>query len=112
MTKLRKVLPFVLLALLALWTFTSHHSPLHPQPAYAQATDCSFTFAFTADATQTGVSNRSGFTPCVNWRVTLSTTGTLSSTVTFQTSPDNTNWTAIPSTLCSGSTVDRCVLTG
>ena len=73
MTTLRKVMPFTLLALVAVWTFTGHHSPINPQVAYAQAVDCSFTYQFTGNATQTRVSNLSGNTPCVNWRITLST---------------------------------------
>src|ERR1035437_3430781 len=103
MTTLRKVLPFTLLALLAVWTFTSHQSPIRPQIAYAQSPDCSFTFKFTGVATQTAVSNLSGGTPCVNWRLTLSTTGSLSATVTFYTSPDNSTWTAVPNTVCSST---------
>jgi len=78
--------------------------------------DCSFTYRFTGDGTQTAVSNLSGSTPCVNWRVTLSTDaaigGTLSSTVTFQTSPDNATWTPIPNTVCSATVQPPCVLQG
>ena len=112
MTTLRKVLPFTLLAMVALWIFTGHPSPIHPQVAYAQTPDCSFTFKFTGVATQTAVSNLSGGTPCVNWRLTLSTTGSLSATVTFYTSPDNSTWTAVPNTVCSSTVQPPCVLQG
>jgi hypothetical protein len=111
MTTLRKVLPFTLLALVAVWTFTGHHSPTLSQVVYAQ-TACSFTYTFTGNATQTGVPNLSGNTPCVNWRITLSTTGSLSSTVTFNTSPDNSTWTAVPNTVCSSTVQPPCVLQG
>ena len=112
MTTLRKVLPFLLLAMVALWIFTGHPSPIHPQVAYAQTPDCSFTFHFTGVATQTAVSNLSGGTPCVNWRLTLSTTGSLSATVTFYTSPDASTWTAVPNTVCSSTVQPPCVLQG
>src|ERR1035441_8988878 len=112
MTTLRKVLPYTLLAMMVLWAFTNHHGPINPQVAYAQTSDCSFTFHFTGVATQTAVSNLSGGTPCVNWRLTLSTTGTLSATVTFYTSPDNSTWTAVPNTVCSSTVQPPCVLQG
>jgi hypothetical protein len=113
MTTLRKVLPFTLLALVAVWTFTSHHSPIRPPIAYAaQTPDCSFTFKFTGVATQTAISNLSGNTPCVNWRLTLSTTGSLSATVTFYTSPDASTWTAVPNTVCSPTVQPPCILQG
>ena len=109
MTTLRKVLPFTLLALVALWTST--------RQAQAQNNpDCSFTFKFTGNIVQPGVSNLSGNTPCVNWRLTLSTDaaagGTLSSTVTFQTSPDNFTWSVVPNTPCSSTVQPPCVLQG
>ena len=112
MTTLRKVLPYTLLAMMVLWAFTNHHGPINPQVAYAQTSDCSFTFHFTGVATQTAVSNLSGGTPCVNWRLTLSTTGTLSATVTFYTSPDASTWTAVPNTVCSSTVQPPCVLQG
>src|ERR1035437_3379474 len=80
-------------------------------PLAAQLTDCAFTRTFTTDANLTSSSNLSGQTPCVNWRVTYSVTGTLTSTVTFQTSPDNTNWTSVPNTLCSAAQ-PPCILQG
>src|ERR1035437_3108543 len=81
-------------------------------PLAAQLTDCAFTRTFTTDANLTSSSNLSGQTPCVNWRVTYSVTGTLTSTVTFQTSPDNTNWTSVPNTLCSSTVQPPCILQG
>jgi hypothetical protein len=112
MTRLRKVLPLLLLALVGIWTLANHHSPIRSQIAYAQATDCSFTYTFTGAATQTAVSNLSGQTPCVNWRLTLSTTASLSATVTFQTSPDNSTWTPVPNTVCSSTVQPPCILQG
>jgi hypothetical protein len=100
MTRLLKALPY-LLACAALTAL-----PLAAQP------DCSFTFNFTGASTQTAVSNLSQNTPCVNWRLTLSTTGTLSATVTFYTSPDNITWTAVPNTVCSSTVQPPCVLQG
>lgn len=99
MTTLRKAL---LLTLLAAFVGL---------PLAAQGTDCSFTRTFTGNLTATSSSNLSAFTPCVNWRVTLSTTGTLSSTVTFQTSPDNITFTAVPNTPCTGAGTN-CVYQG
>jgi hypothetical protein len=81
-------------------------------PLAAQGTDCASTFSFTTDASQTGVSNLSGQTPCVNWRVTYSVTGTLASTVTFQTSPNNSNWTSVPNTVCTPTVQPPCILQG
>lgn len=103
MTTKLKVLPFLLLLLVASWTL--------PQELQAQQTDCAFTRTFTGDLTAVSSSNLSANTPCVNWRVTVSTTGTLSSTVTFQTSPDNTNWTSVPNTPCTGAGTN-CVYQG
>src|ERR1035441_2332323 len=99
MTRLLKSL--TLLACAALMAL-----PLAAQP------DCSFTFNFTGAATQTAVSNLSGNTPCVNWRLTLSTTGSLSATVTFYTSPDASTWTAVPNTVCSPTVQPPCILQG
>src|ERR1035437_9915756 len=101
MTTLRKVLPYMVLC-----------AALAGLPLAAQSPDCSFTFHFTGVATQTAVSNLSGGTPCVNWRLTLSTTGSLSATVTFYTSPDNSTWTAVPNTVCSSTVQPPCVLQG
>ena len=102
MTNLRKALT-LLLACAALTAL----------PLAAQTPpDCSFTFNFTGASTQTAVSNLSNNTPCVNWRLTLSTTGTLSATVTFYTSPDNITFTAVPNTVCSSTVQPPCVLQG
>ncbi len=80
----------------------------------AAAQDCSFTYTFTGNSTQTGQPNLSAIngTPCVNWRLTLSVTGTLSTTVTFQTSPDNTNWTSVGNSVCSSSQQPPCIISG
>jgi hypothetical protein len=102
MTRLLKALPLLLIACAALTAL----------PLAAQTPDCSFTFNFTGAATQTAVSNLSQNTPCVNWRLTLSTTGTLSATVTFYTSPDAITWTAVPNTVCSSSVQPPCILQG
>lgn len=99
----KKALPLTLL-LFALFAFAG--------PLRAQGTDCTFTYTFTGDSTQTGVSNLSKNTPCVNWRLTLTATGTLTTTVTFQTSPDNSTWTAVPNTVCSSSVQPPCILQG
>lgn len=103
MTTFRKALP--LLALFA---------ALAGLPLAAQGTDCAFTFSFTGDATQTAVSNLSGQTPCVNWRITYSVTGTLTSTVTFQVSPDATpaNFVSVTNTPCSSTQQPPCVIQG
>jgi len=109
MTTLRKAMPFTLLLCAALLVTCL---PLAAQ----NNPDCSFTYRFTGDGTQTAVSNLSGNTPCVNWRITLSTDaaagGTLSSTVTFKTSPDNSTFTAVPNTVCSATVQPPCVLQG
>ncbi len=103
MTNLRKALPLILFIVVALWTL----------PATAQTPpDCTFSFTFTGDATQTGVSNLSSSTPCANWRVTFTTTGTLATTVTFQTSPDNITFTSVPNTVCSSSVQPPCIFQG
>jgi len=106
MTTLRKVLPFTLLCA-ALFQVL---------PLAAQTQDCSFTYPFVGDGTQAGQSNLSGNTPCRVWAITFSTDaatgGTLSSTVSFQTSPDNSTWTAVPNTVCSSTVQPPCVLQG
>jgi len=102
MTTLRKVLPLFLLA----FVWTSHQAKAQNNP------DCSFTFTFTTDANGQTVSNLSANTPCVNWRVTLSATGTLTTLATFQTSPDGIVWTAVPNTLCSTTAQPPCIIQG
>jgi hypothetical protein len=76
------------------------------------AQDCSFTLLFTANATLRPYINLSQNSPCVNWRITFSTTGTLATTVTFQTSPDNSTWTSVPNTICSSTVQPPCVIQG
>lgn len=80
-------------------------------PLFAQ-NECAWTFTATGDATQTAQSNLSGNTPCANWRITYSVTGTLATTVTFQTSPDNSSWTSVPNTVCSSSVQPPCIFQG
>lgn len=99
----QKALPLILLALCAVFA--------GPLAAQAQNDCTSSTFTFTVDAVQTGVPNLSQNSPCVNWRITFSTTGTLTSTVTFQTSPDNSTWTSVPNIACSGA-LTPCVIQG
>src|ERR1035437_10205609 len=105
MTTLRKAMPLLLVGAALLVCL----------PLTAQTQDCSFTFPFTGNST-ISVANLSGVTPCVNWRITLSTDaaagGTLSATVTFSTSPDNITYTAVPNTICSASVQPPCVLQG
>jgi len=104
---LRKALPAFLLALVALWVLTGHQAQ-----AQASPNDCTaFTFSFTGDANGQTVTNLSQNQPCINWRITLSTTGTLTSSVTFQTSPDGTTWTSVPNTPCS-AVLTPCVIQG
>ena len=85
-----------------------------PHTAFAQSgtPDCSFTFTFTTSAVQTGQANLSASTPCVNWGVSFSVTGTLAATVQLETSPDNSTWTAVPNTICSSAVQPPCVQTG
>jgi hypothetical protein len=97
----KHILPLLLFLVCLVWV----------RPAAAQ-NECSFTFTATGDATQTGVSNLSGGTPCANWRVTYSVTGTLATTVTFQTSPDNTSFTSVPNTVCSSTVQPPCIFQG
>ena len=81
-------------------------------PARAQQQDCSFQFQFTGDSNQAAQNNSSQTRPCVNWRVTWSTSGTLSTTVTFQISPDGTVWTSVPNSICSSTQQPPCVISG
>ncbi len=87
-----------------------------PRPAHAQTTttpyDCNFTFSFTGTGAQTGVPNSTASRPCVAWRYTYTTTGFSTVTVQFETSPDNSSWTAIPNTICSSSVQPPCLTDG
>src|SRR5208283_1568924 len=113
MTTLRKVLPFVLLAALACYLFSPSLNR-SPHIVYAQGTplDCSSTFTFTGTGVQTGVSNLSKATPCVAWRITFSTTGGLTAAIQFETSPDNSSFTAVPNTICSAIVQPPCLTDG
>ena len=119
MNTLRKALSFCFLAALVFWVFQSPRGPIRnlgtPPAVFAQSNppDCGFSFAFTGNATQNGQNNSStGSTPCVNWRVTFTTTASLTATVTFQTAPDNASWTSVPNTLCSSTVQPPCILQG
>jgi hypothetical protein len=83
--------------------------------AFAQSSgtpDCSFVFNFTTTGRLTGKANSSSTAPCVNWGVTYTTTGTLTPTIQFEHSPDNSSWSAVPNTICSSSVQPPCVQTG
>src|ERR1035441_2548783 len=101
MTTLRKAMPLLLFCAALLVCL----------PLAAQTQDCSFTYTFTGDGTYS-VANLSPNTPCVNWRLTLSVTGSLSPTATFYTSPDNVTYTAVPNTVCSSTVQPPCILQG
>src|ERR1035438_4307065 len=101
MTTLRKAMPLLLFCAALLVCL----------PLSAQTQDTSFTYTFTGDGTYT-VANLSGNTPCVNWRITLSVTGSLTTTATFYTSPDNSTFTVVPNTVCSSTVQPPCILQG
>jgi hypothetical protein len=83
------------------------------QGIHAQSSpDCSFSFTFQGNATQNGQDNRFTSHPCVAWRVTYTTSGTLTATVAFQTSPDNIIFTAVPNAICSGGQQPPCLADG
>lgn len=110
----RKALPSLLLMLVAL-AFTLHqHKSIQQVFAQTQTPyDCSWKFTFSGNATSTSHSNSSTGTPCVAWRITYSSTGTLASAVSFQTSPDNVTFTAVPNTICAPGTIaPPCVVEG
>ncbi len=116
MHTIRKAVPTVLSGVAAIligWFGLQpifEHQPI--SQVFAQSNDCQFSQTFTGDASGHTVSNLSGSTPCVNWRITFSTTGTLASSVTFQTSPDGASWTSVPNTICSSSVQPPCILQG
>lgn len=97
----KKALPLVLLAAAFAGTIAAQTPP-----------DCSFTFTTTTDATQNGIPNLSNQTPCVNWRITFTATGTRTGTVTFQTSPDNSSFTSVPNTICAANLQPPCLFQG
>jgi hypothetical protein len=74
--------------------------------------DCFSVYTFSAATSQTGQNNSSSAAPCVAWRVTYTSTGFSSVTVQFETSPDNTNWTAVTNSICSSSVQPPCVTDG
>ena len=114
MTKVRKALPYLFAALVAFWAFNSHRAPLKVVHAQQTATpyDCLFTYTFVGATAQVGVPNSSTSKPCVSWRVTYTTTGFTNATVQFETSPDNSVWTAVPNNICSSTVQPPCVNDG
>ncbi len=74
--------------------------------------DCFSVYTFSAATSQTGQNNSSSAAPCVAWRVTYTSTGFSSVTVQFETSPDNSNWTAVTNSICSSSVQPPCVTDG
>jgi len=82
--------------------------------AFAQGTpyDCFNVYTFSGATAQTGQNNSSSQSPCVAWRVTYTSTGFSSVTVRFDTSPDNSNWTAVTNSICSSSVQPPCVTDG
>lgn len=119
MNTIRKRLFSVLFYALSVPILYLELMPTAHQPAHVQAQtntptpyDCNFIFAFTGIATQTGQPNNNNSRPCVAWRVTYTTTGFTAATVQFETSPDNSTWTAVPNTICSSSVQPPCVQDG
>jgi hypothetical protein len=115
MKTIRKALPFVVFLLAAVLAFRDIRQQQRQMPSvHAQGSfpDCSFTFTFTGNVNSPVQTNASTGTPCVAWRVTYSTTGTLTSVIAFQTSPDNVTFTSVPNTICSASVQPPCVSEG
>ena len=86
-------------------------------PSYAQGSnqtpfDCQFVQTFTGSGAGTAHSNSSSSAPCVAWRVTFTTTTFVSATVQFETSPDNSSWSAVTNSICSSSVQPPCVIDG
>ena len=82
---------------------------------FGQATpvDCTpTTQTFTAATTGTAISNANTSTPCVSWRVTYNTSGFSALSMQFETSPDNSSWTAVTNSVCSSSVQPPCVIDG
>lgn len=88
-------------------------------PGVAQGTattyDCQFSGTFTSATTGTSQGNSSAgsATPCVSYRVTYTSTASISAlSIQFETSPDNSTWTAVPNTACSSTINPPCLLDG
>ena len=111
----RTLLPLIALTLLFIYAFTRSENQTH---ALAQSTatpyDCSSTFTFTGAAIQAGQPNLSGSgsTPCIAFRVTYSSTASLAAALQFETSPDNSTWSAVPNTICSATVQPPCLTDG
>jgi hypothetical protein len=107
------ILTAALIVIAALWHIQNGlWNP--PVTAQAQSTatpyDCNFTYTFTTATPQAGQANNATSRPCVAWRVIFNTTGFTNVTVQFETSPDNSTWTAVPNTVCSSSVFSPCVI--
>jgi len=75
--------------------------------------DCNFTYTFSATGAQSpSIPNSAVSKPCVAWRITYTSTGFTSVTIQFETSPDNSVWTAVPNTICSSSAQPPCLTDG
>jgi hypothetical protein len=84
---------------------------------YGQGTavDCSpntTSTTFTAATTGASISNPDNGTPCVSWRVTYQSTGFSALSIRFETSPDNSSWTAVTNSICSATVQPPCVIDG
>jgi hypothetical protein len=112
MQTIRKALPFLLL-LAAVLAFQGLSQQPTIRTVHAQSQpDCSYIFTFTGNSNQTGQDNRPTTHPCIAFRVTYTTTGTLTATVAFQTSPDNVTFTSVPNTICSAAVQPPCLTDG
>jgi hypothetical protein len=78
--------------------------------------DCTFpasgSDSFTSATTGTSYSNSNNFAPCRAFEISYSTTGFSVVSIQFETSPDNSSWTAVPNTVCSSTVQPPCVIDG
>src|SRR5947209_6485003 len=101
-----------LMAVIAWAILYIRHAPPATVHAQSASVDCSFTATFTGAGNLGPIDNRPSAHPCVAWRVTYSTTGTLQAAIAFQTSPDNSSYTSVPNTVCSPTVQPPCVSEG
>jgi hypothetical protein len=103
MSPLKKVLPLIL--------FLAGSLLGQGTPA-----DCTFpasgSDSFTSATTGTSYSNSNNFAPCRAFEISYSTTGFSVISIQFETSPDNSSWTAVPNTVCSSTVQPPCVIDG
>src|SRR5712691_4703204 len=85
---------------------------LVPQSQSQPPPDCSFTLTWTANGALASQDNRPATHPCVAWRATYTTSGTLQSALAFQTSSDNPSFTSVPNTVCSSTVQPPCISEG